>query len=186
MIPVTELRAGKCFKIDSVPFQVLEYKHTKIGRGTANIKLKIKNLKTGAVTEKTFISGAKVEPIETELKMLQYLYRDGNNFYFMDPRTFEQFRLSLKMLAGKEKFLKEEEEVKVLFWEQQPLAIELPTKMIFEVVQTSPGIKGNSVTASFKPATLDNGFVVRVPLFINAGDKVKIDTRTGEYVERVS
>jgi len=184
MISVTELRAGRTFQINGVPYQVMEYKHTKMGRGTANIKLKTKNLKTGAVTEKTFISGARVEPIQTEVKSLQYLYQEGDNFHFMDPRSFAQFSFQRAALAGKEKFLKEGEEVKILFWDDQPLTIELPNSLVFEVVQTSPGIKGDSVTASFKPATLDNGLAVRVPLFINVGDKIKVDTRTGEYIEK--
>jgi elongation factor P len=186
MISVTELRAGKTFQIDGVPYQVVEYKHTKMGRGTATIRVKVRNLKDGSVVEKTFGSGAKVEPIETQLKTVQYLYRERDNFYFMDPASFEQFSLPKKVFWGKEKFLKEQEEFKILFWSEQPLAVEFPLFMVFKVIQTSPGVKGNSVTASFKPATLNNGLVVRVPLFINVDDKIKVDTRTGEYVERVS
>jgi len=157
-----------------------------MGRGTANIKLKTKNLITGAVVDKTFISGAKVEPVETETKLTQYLYREGADYFFMDPRTFEQFSLSGKILAGKEKFLKEEQSLKILFWKEKPLAVEMPLNMIFVVTQTPPGVKGDSVNASFKPATLDNGLEVKVPLFVNEGDKIKVDTRTGEYVERVT
>jgi len=185
MISVTELRAGRAFQIDGIPYQVIEYKHTKMGRGTANIKLKIKNLKSKIITEKTFISGARVQEITTIKRKLQYLYQDKDDFYFMDPRTYEQFSLAKPIMEGKEKFLKEGEEVKILFWEDKPLTVELPSSLVFEVVSTSPGIKGDSVTASFKPATLDNGLVVRVPLFVNVGDKIKVDTRTGEYLERV-
>ncbi len=186
MIPVTEMRAGRLFEENGEPYQVLEYKHTKMGRGTANIKLKVRNLLNGSIIEKTFISGAKVKPIETEVKILQYLYKEGEDYFFMDPKTFEQFILPVKTLAGKEKFLKEEETVKILFWKEKPLAIEMPITLIFTVTQTPPGIKGDSVSASFKPAILDNGLVVKVPLFIKTGDKIKVDTRTGEYVERVS
>ena len=186
MIPVTAMRAGRLFEENGEPYQVLDYKHIKMGRGTANIRVKVRNLRDGSVAEKTFLSGAKVDPIETEVKILQYLYRDGDNFYFMEPTTFEQFSLPLKTLGGKEKFLKEQQKVKILFWNEEPLSIELPLNMVFTVVQTPPGIKGDSVNASFKPATLDNGLVVKVPLFVNVGDKVKVDTRTGEYVERVS
>jgi len=186
MIPVTEMRAGRLFEEDGQPYLVLEYKHTKMGRGTANIRLKVKNLLNGAVVDKTFISGAKVRPVETETKKLQYLYRENDSYFFIDPQNFEQFTLSAKNLGGKEKFLKEEEVVKILFWQGQPLAIEMPITLVFTVAQTSPGIKGDSVSASYKPATLDNGLVVKVPLFINTGDKIKVDTRTGEYVERVS
>jgi len=184
MIPVTEMRAGRLFEENGEPYQVLDYKHTKMGRGTASIKLKVKNLISGAVIEKTFISGARVEPIETEMRTAQYLYKEGHDYFFMDPQSFEQFSLSEKILAGKEKFLKEEQMVKILFWEQKPLMVELPITMVFSVVQTSPGVKGDSVNASFKPATLDNGLEVKVPLFINVGDKIKVDTRSGEYLER--
>lgn len=186
MISVTEMKAGRLFEENGEPYQVLDYKHTKMGRGTASIKLKVKNLMTGAVVERTFISGAKVEPIETIMRTVQYLYKEGNDYFFMDPQSFEQFSLSQRLLAGKEKFLKEEQTVKILFWEQKPLMVELPITMIFSVIQTSPGVKGNSVNASFKPATLDNGLEVKVPLFINVGDKIKVDTRSGEYLERVT
>ena len=186
MIPVNEMRAGRLFEENGEPLQVLEYKHTKMGRGTASIKLKTKNLITGAVTEKTFISGAKVEPVETEVKIVQYLYRENEDYFFMDPQTFEQFNLSTKILAGKEKFLKEGQAVKILFWREKPLAVELPITLVFTVTQAPPGIKGDSVNASFKPATLDNGLEVKVPLFINIGDKIKVDTRTGDYVERIT
>ena len=186
MIPVTEMRVGRLFEENGEPYQVLDYKHTKMGRGTASIKLKTKNLITGAVVDRTFISGAKVEPVETETKTVQYLYREGDDYFFMEPKTFEQFSLSTKVLAGKEKFLKEEQNVKILFWQEKPLAVEIPITMIFVVVETPPGVKGDSANASFKPATLDNNLEVKVPLFIKVGDKIKVDTRTGEYVERVS
>ncbi len=186
MIPVTEMKTGRLFEENNEPYQVLDYKHTKMGRGTASIKLKVKNLTTGAVTGKTFVSGAKVEPIQTEMRNVQYLYKEGNEYFFMDPRSFEQFSLSAKTLAGKEKFLKEEQTVKILFWEEKPLTVELPISMIFSVIQTSPGVKGDSVNASFKPATLDNDLEVKVPLFINVGDRIKIDTRSGEYLERAT
>jgi elongation factor P len=185
MISVTELRAGKTFQIAGVPYQVIEYKHTKMGRGTATIRVKVRQLADGSVGEKTFGSGAKVEPIETQFKTVQYLYREGENFYFMDPASFEQFSLSKKVFWGKEKFLKGLQVYKILFWDEQPLAVEFPLFMIFEVIQTSPGVKGDSVTGSFKPATLDSGLVVRVPLFIKPGDKIKVDTRTEEYQERI-
>lgn len=185
MIAITDLRAGRTFKLDSQPFQVVEYKHTKLGRGTANIRLKVRNLRTGKVMEKTFISGAKVEPLATETRELQYLYQDTQGVWFMDPRSFDQFALPLAVLGPKADFLKEGEKVKVLFAENEPLSVELPVALVFEVVQSPPGVKGDSVTASFKQVTLDNGLMVKVPLFVKRGDRVKIDTRTGDYIERV-
>lgn len=193
MISVTELRAGRTFKLLNEPYQVVEYRHTKLGRGTANIRVKVRNLRTGDVTEKTFTSGAKVELIETEVKALQYLYGDGKLFYFMEPQSFEQFSLPAKIFGQKAQFLKEGEKIKILFWEplpgssqdKEPLSFELPNSLIFEVVETSPGVKGDTALRTTKSATLENGLVVRVPLFIKKGDKIKVDTRKGEYLERV-
>lgn len=185
MISVTELRAGRTFEEDGEPFVVLKYEHLKMGRGTANIKVKVRNLKTGTVIEKTYISGARVQEISTVKRKLQYLYKDEENFYFMDPKTFEQFEISRDLISDQAPFLREQAMVDVLFWSEKPLSIELPPKMEFEVKETGPGVKGNSATNIFKPATLENGLKLKVPLFINQGDKILVDTRTGEYVERV-
>jgi elongation factor P len=184
MISVTELRGGRRFLIEGQPWEVIEYKHVKMGRGNANIKVKSKNLKTGAVLEKSFLNGSKVETIETERKALQYLYRDHDEYFFADPQTFEQSSLERKVLSGKERFLVEGSEVTFVMWDGAPLDIELPNSMVFEVAQTDPGVKGNSATNVFKPATMSNGLQVKVPLFVNIGDKVKVDTRNGEYQER--
>lgn len=185
MISVTELRAGATFEMEGDPYRVIDYKHTKLGRGTANIKVKIRNLKTGAVVNKNFISDARVEPIETEPRVLTYLYQEEGEFKFIDPQTYEPVSLLKAALEGQEKFLKENEAVRVIFWEENPLAVELPVALVFQVTATPPGVRGNSVSASFKPATLDNGLATKVPLFINIGDKIKVDTRSGEYIERV-
>lgn len=186
MIPVNEMKTGRNFQENGVPYQVIDYKHTKMGRGSATIRLKVRNLKTGSTTEKTFISGAKIEPMQTETKMAQYLYRDDDSFYFMEPRTFEQITIQKDVLADKSRFLKEGEEIKVIFWNEEPLGVDLPLSLVFKVAETDPGVKGNSVNNSFKPAILDNGLAVKVPLFIEIGDKIKVDTRSGNYIERVS
>lgn len=186
MISVTELRAGQTFLLNNHPCQVVEYKHAKLGRGPANIRIKFHDLKTGSVLEKNFISGAKVEPVELESKNLQYLYHDKDRFYFMDNQTFEQVFLTADALTQKAKFLKEGNQIKILFWQGEPLFLDLPIFMIFEVTQAAPGIKGDTVSSSFKPATLDNGLEIRVPLFVKIGDKIKVDIRTSEYLERVS
>lgn len=184
MISVTELRVGITFKLDGQPYQVLEYRHSKIGRGKANIKLKARNLTDGKVIKKTFTSGAKVEPVETIVKSLQFLYQDEEGLHFMDPRSFEQFSLPEKIFGGKARFLKEDKEVKILFGEGKPLSFDLPVSMIFEVTSAPPGVKGNSATASTKPIILDNGLVLQAPSFIKKGDRIKVDTRTGKYIER--
>lgn len=185
MISVTELRTGTAFKFEGQPYQVVEYRHTKLGRGAANIKVKARNLSTGAVVEKTFISGAKVEPIETTVKVLQFLYQDEKSLFFMDPRSFEQFSLNKSILGDRVRYLKENITFKVLFYEGEPLSIELPFSMVLEVIEAPPGVKGDSATASTKPVTLENNLVVQAPLFVKKGDKIKVDTRTGEYLERV-
>lgn len=185
MISVTELRAGRTFKFEGEPYIVVEYKHTKLGRGNANIRLKVRHLRTGNVLEKTFVSGSKVEEAETQLRTMQYLYQDGENFYFMDPRSFGQFPLPGMLIGDKARFVKEGAEVKILFLEDQPLSVELPNWLVFKVVQAPPGVKGDTVSASLKPVTLDNGLVIKAPLFIKIGDKIKVSTKTGTYLERV-
>lgn len=185
MIPVTNLRAGTVFKEAGQPLLVLKYEHVKLGRGKANIKLKIKNLKSKVVLEKTFHSGAKVQEAGVEKKALQFLYLDKESAVFTDPVSFEQFQIEKKVLEGKEGFLKEGERVEVLFFEGKPVRLELPVSLVLGVKETGPGVKGDSATNIFKPAILENGLTVKVPLFVKVGDRVKIDTRTGEYVERI-
>jgi elongation factor P len=193
MISITELRAGKIFKENGQPYLVLKYEHTKMGRGTANIKIKIKNLKTGAVTEKSFISGARVEEVSTSKQKLQFLYctatssayQDQSNFYFMNQKTFEQVEIPASLLKEQKDFLKEEELVEVLFVEGEPVLVELAPKMKFKVKETGPGVKGDSATNIFKPAILENGLKIKIPLFVEAGEEIWVDTRSGEYVGRV-
>ena len=181
LIPVTQLRAGTVFKEDDTPFLVLEYRHVKLGRGNANIKLKVRNLKTGAVLKKTFLSGQKVEKIELEERKGQFLYQDKEGFYFMDPENFSQFKIEKDFLEGQERFLKEGEIYRILFLEGKPLSLRLPTFLEFKVKETGPNVRGDSATNIFKKAVLENGMVVSVPLFVKVGEKIKIDTRTGEY-----
>lgn len=184
MISVTKLRAGTTFEENDTPFLVLKYEHTKMGRGKATIKVKVKNLKTEALSEKSFTSGSRVQEIATLKKKLQYLYPGGTLFHFMDPKSFEQFEVSAETIGDQAPFLTEGALVDVLFWNGVVLVIELPPKMNFTVTQADPGIKGNSAANLYKSATLDNGLTIRVPLFIKVGDRVRVDTRNGEYVER--
>lgn len=185
MISVTNLRSGACFTDGKDLFRVISYEHTKLGRGTATIKLKIKNLKSKIITEKTFISGAKVQEVNLDLKEAQYLYKT-HNFIFMDPLSFEQFELSSDQIGEFASFLKEGMKVKVLFYQNEPLTIELPIKLDFTVVETGPGIRGDSATNIFKDAILETGAKIKVPLFVKVGDRVLVDTRTGEYQERIT
>jgi elongation factor P len=185
MIPVTDLRAGIVFKDSQGVWEVSEYKHIKMGRGGATIRIKVKNLKTGATLEKTYNSGQRVEDTQVTKKKGQYLYSDAQNAVFMDSATFEQFSLSKQVLAGKEVFLKEGETYDLLVVDDQVISVELPKLVVLAVAETGPGVRGDTVSNVYKPATLENGLVLKVPLFINQGDKVKVDTRTQEYVERV-
>lgn len=183
MLNVTELRAGTVFDDQGNLFQVLSYEHIKMGRGSANIKVKVKNLRSGSTTEKSFINGARVNDMQVFKKDVQYLYKDDDNAYFMDPQSFEQISVPLK-LVEEPAFLKEGESYNISFLEEEALAINLPPKLDFKVIDTGPAVKGNSATNVFKDAVLENGYKAKVPLFINIDDTVRIDTRTGAYSER--
>jgi len=189
MINVNQLRNGTSFEIDGEPFLVLNYEFTKMGRGKADIKVKVRNLNTNAVTVKTFISGNSVQEINLKRKKMQYLYSDVNNGVFMEPETFEQVEIDLDLISEQKAYLSDGMEVQVLFWEEsdgqeKPLALELPAKLSFKVKETGPGEKGNSASNVYKSGVLENGLQVKIPLFIKQGEKVIIDTRTGEYVAR--
>ncbi len=182
---VTELRNGAVFTEDGQLFQVINYEHIKIGRGGGNIKVKVRNLRTGSIIEKTFNTGARVEDASVEKKKAQYLYHEGDSYNFMDPVTYEQFPLSASILGDAAKYLKEGLEVTLLINGDEALTVELPNSIIYEISETGPEEKGNTVSNVYKEATLDNGLVVKVPMFMKNGEKVKVDTRTGQYVERV-
>lgn len=190
MIPVTNLRNGACFAEDNNLYQVLNYEFVKLGRGTATIKLKTKNLRTGTTTDRTFISGARVQEAALEKKDVQYLYSNkqsgsGTTYAFMNPITFEQFELTSAKIGEQAVYLQEGMIVKIIFYQDEPLTIDLPIKMEFKIAETEPGYRGNSATNIFKDAILENGLKIKVPLFVNINDKVLVDTRNDEYVERV-
>lgn len=183
MISVTELRSGTVFEDGGNIFIVLSYEHIKMGRGSANIKIKAKNIKSGSITEKGYINGAKVKPITVLKREMQYLYKDEDSAYFMDPRSFEQVEIPLELIDGDE-YLKEGINFSVSFIDDKAISVMLPPKIDFIVSETGPGLKGNSTSNLYKDAILENGLKTRVPLFINIGDKVRIDTRTGSYTEK--
>lgn len=190
---MTDLRAGTTFLLDGQPWLVLKYEHIKMGRGGATIKVKTRNLVTGSVVDKKFSSGSTVEPVLTSKRKLQFLYSDANNAVFMDTGTYEQVEMQRTALGPQLDFLKEGVEVDVLFCSfdgaqdkgDRPLLIELPAKVVLTVSEAEPGVKGDSASNMYKQAVLENGFKIKVPLFVNKGNKVAVDTRTGEYVERV-
>lgn len=195
---VTELRNGTFFKEGNNIFQVLTYEHVKMGRGSGTIKVKVRNLRTGAVLEKSFITGARVEEADVTKKKAQFLYkqslptgvgRDGDSpageFHFMDPASFEQFSISKQVIGDQVKYLKDGLDVLLVVFEDEALGLELPMSLVYTIADTGPGEKGNTVSNVYKEATLENGLVVKVPMFMKVGEKVKVDTRSGEYVERV-
>ncbi len=181
----SELRAGIVFVEDGNLWQVITYEHNKMGRGSGSIKVKAKNLRSGAITEKAFITGARVEEGDVEKKKAQFLYIEGETYNFMDPVSFEQFTISKQILGDNAKFLYEGLEVSLIVFGEEALGIELPNNLTYEITDTGPEEKGNTVSNVYKEATLSNGLVVKVPMFMHNGDKLKVDTRTGEYVERV-
>lgn len=187
MIGVTELRAGTIFEENGQLYQVLSYEHIKMGRGSANIKVKVRNVRQGSTTEKGFTNGAKVNNVQVFKRDVQYLYKDAEQAYFMDPNSFEQISVPLRLVGENEiNYLKEGENYNVSFLGEEPLTLNFPPKMDFIVSEAAPGVKGNTASNIYKDAVLDNGMKARVPLFIKAGDKVRIDTRTGQYSQKVN
>jgi elongation factor P len=186
MIGVQDLRAGTIFEEDGNLLQVLTYEHIKMGRGSANIKVKVKNLRTGSTTDKSFINTAKVSDVQVFKKDLQYLYKDSDSAFFMNPQTYDQISVPLNIVGSDAYYLKDGESYNLSFLGEEALSINLPPKMVFKVIETADGAKGNSVSNVFKEALLENGIRVKVPQFIKVGEKVKIDTRTGAYTEKAS
>ena len=185
MIDVNELRKGVTFTMDGELYRVIQYQHYKPGRGSAVIRTKLRNLRTGATVDKTFISSDRVRDIRLEHQTVQYLYTDGDFYYFMDTETFEQFPLPNALLEDVKPFLVENMEMELSSYEGERLDIELPITVDLEVVEAPPGFAGDTATGATKEVTLETGYKLSVPLFIEEGDVLRIDTRDGRYVTRV-
>tara|TARA_Y100000588_G_scaffold346259_1_gene394139 strand:- start:10 stop:579 length:570 start_codon:yes stop_codon:yes gene_type:complete len=185
MPSTNEFRNGLKLEIEGDPFSIIEFQHVKPGKGGAFVRTKLKNLKNGRVIDRTFRSGESVGSPSLEEKSMQFLYREGDIFNFMDTNTFEQIGLERSQLGETDNLLKEETIVNILFYNAEPITVELPTFVELLISKTEPGFKGDTATGGSKIAELESGAVVNVPLFVNQGDLLKIDTRTGEYVERV-
>lgn len=184
MITAGEFRNGATFELDGQIFQVVEFQHVKPGKGAAFVRTKMRNVITGATVERTFNPTDKMPKAHIERKDMQYLYNDGDLYYFMDTETFEQMPISKETIGGTFKFVKENMIVKILSYKGNVFGIEPPTFVELEITETEPGFKGDTATGATKPATLETGAIVKVPLFVNQGDMIRIDTRTGEYLER--
>ena len=184
MISAGDIRNGVTFELDGKVMQVVEFQHVKPGKGTAFVRTKIKNVITGSVIERTFSPTDKFENAIVERKEMQYLYNDGELYYFMDMESFEQLPIEASKLSDNFKFVKENEMCKIVSFKGNVFAVEPPMFVELEVTDTEPGFKGDTATGTTKPATLETGATIKVPLFIDIGTKIRIDTRTGEYLER--
>lgn len=172
-------------ELDGTLFQVLDFQHVKPGKGGAFVRTKLRNVKTGAVVDRTLNAGVDVPLAIVERREMQYLYRDGESFVFMDTETYEQHHVPAQVVGDAANYLKEGATAVIPMYEGSAIGVELPASVVLKVVQTEPGLRGDRVSGAMKPATLETGLVVQVPLFVEPGDQVKVDTRTGEYLTRV-
>ena len=184
MVSAGDFRNGVTFEMEGNVLQIIEFQHVKPGKGAAFVRAKVRNVITGSVVERTFNPSEKFPPAFVERKDMEYSYSDGGLYYFMDPESYEMIPVSQADLGDAFKFVKENMTCKILSYKGKVFGVEPPTFVELEVTQTDPGFAGNTATNATKPATLETGAEIRVPLFVNEGDKIRIDTRTGEYMER--
>ena len=184
MISSNDFRSGVTIELDGSIWRVVEFLHVKPGKGSAFVRTKLKNVQSGSVVERTFRAGETVPQANLDKRTMQYTYKDSDQFVLMDMETFEETRLAPEQIGDRVKYLKEGIEINAIFWEDQVLEVELPTSVVLEVVQTDPGVKGDTATGGTKPAILETGAQVMVPLFIDLGEKIKIDTRNDSYQGR--
>jgi elongation factor P len=184
MISVTDARKGITVEMDGELYQVLDFEHIKMGRGSAQVRLKLRDVRGGHTIDKTFQATAKLGRARVERTKSQFLYREGDLYYFMNAETYDQTPLNKDQVGEAADYLTENADADVLTYGDEPIGVELAAAVVLSVAQTEPGIKGDTASGSTKPATMETGLIVQVPLFINTGDKLKIDTRSGAYLER--
>lgn len=185
MVSTSDFKKGMKIEFRDAPCEIIDFQHVKMGRGGAIVRTRLKNLKTGGIVDETFKSGEKFESPELEERSMQYLYKEGDTYHFMDTENYEQVSVDIGQLGDAIKFLKENMVVSLLFYKGEPLSIELPIFVELMITKTEPGIRGDTASGGSKPATLETGVVVKVPLHLNEGDIIKVDTRTSEYIEKV-
>lgn len=183
-VNATNLRSGIAFLYEGKPFKVTKYNLIKMGRGGATVRVNCVNLETFANVEHAFSSNLSFEQVDLLKRKLQYLYKDATTAFFMDPVNFEQIEVPLKILGDDVYYIKEGEEADILFWGERAMSVDLPPKVTLKVVECDPGVRGNSASNFLKSAKLENGLMVKVPLFIQTGEKIRVDTRSGDYIER--
>ena len=184
MYSTTDFRKGLKIEIDGTPFEIIEFQHFKPGKGGAMVRTKLRNILNGRVLDNTFRSGEKVDRPNLESRDMQFLYHEGEQLVFMDMTTYDQMHMDAEATDGKASYLKDGQECRVLLYNEKPLDIEIPASLVLEVTETEPGAKGDTVSNVTKPATLETGVVIQVPIFVNIGDRVKVDTRTNGYLGR--
>jgi elongation factor P len=185
MISTGELRKGVTILLDGELMKIIDYSHNKTGRGSAVVRINLRNARTGANTTRTFMAGEKFQVAQVERKKVQFLYRDGDEFHFMDQETYDQPVVKADVIGDAAYYLKENQEVDLLIYEDEAIDIGLPPNVEMTIVDTEPGYKGDTASGGGKPATTDTGLVVTVPIFLSTGEVIRVDTRNGEYIERV-
>ena len=186
MISAGELKKGIAIELDGTVYQITEYQHIKMGRGSAQVRLRLRDIKSANTTERSFQANYKFTPAFLEHRSVQYLYTDADLYYFMDNESYEQLALTVEQLGEAISYLKEGLNLDLLICKGEPINVELPVAIELQVTETEPGFKGNTATGGSKPARLETGLTVQVPLFIDTGDKIKVDTRSGEYLEKAN
>ena len=184
MYSTTDFRKGLKIEVEGTPYEIVEFQHFKPGKGGAMVRTKLRYILTGRIQDITFRSGDKVDKPDLETRDMQFLYHDGDELVFMDLTTYEQLNMNADGAGGKDGFLKDGQKCRILLYQGKPLDIDIPASLVLEVVETEPGAKGDTVSNVTKPATLETGITVQVPIFVNTGDKIKVDTRSREYLGR--
>ena len=184
MVSAGDFKKGLTIEIDGQVWVVVDFQHVKPGKGAAFVRTKLKNLRTGATLERTFRAGERVSRAHIELKEMQYMYSSGDEYFFMDMETYDQIALRADDLGDAPKYLLENMTIGIQFYQGEPVGVDLPTTVVLEVVHTEPGFKGDTAQGATKPATLQTGITIQVPLFVEQGERIKVDTRTGEYLSR--
>ncbi len=186
MISPSDFRKGLKLMFEGSPYIIVDFMHVKMGRGRPHVKAKMKHLMTGQIIEKSFLTTESFKPPDLQIRSMQFLYAQGNEYAFMDSQTYDQITLDEEHLGDPRWYLMENHEYDVLFFEGRPISLELPASVVLVVTESEPAVKGDSVSNIMKPATLETGLKIKVPLFVKEGDKVRVDTRTGEYLERAN
>ena len=184
-VTTSELKKGLTIILDGELYKVTDWQHNKQGRGSAQVRLQLKSLRSGSNIERTFQAGAKFDDARLDRRALQFQYADGDVLNFMDPETYDQVTLNADLLGGATSYIREGDTIEILMHNDSFVDIDLPAAVVLQITQSDPGIKGDTATGATKPARLETGLVVNVPLFVNEGDRIKVDTRTGKYLERV-